>query len=247
MFTKYSKQCVEKPTRVTLTSATLIDVMYLSNYDKLTFCDVIPVSLSDHYMIVCTIGRIKSSKCNHKFSYCRNTKKFNIDEFKADLEKICWNDVLSDSDPITAYEHWSRKFISVLNKYAPLKKKRIRQKEAPWMNIDILEKIRERDCAKHRAHRSKTIEDWNSYKQKRNIVTDMIRKAKRSYVSESISCNNGNSSAMWKSLRRIMPRKQNETSIQKLTLDGKEVLGSKQIASSLNDHFVGLAKKTKKV
>ena len=240
------RQYVNKPTRVTPSSATLIDVFYSSNHDKITFCDVIPISISDHYMVVCSLGKSKPVKCGHRLSYCRNTKKLNLENFNSDLEKLDWDDVLADSDPVSAYEKWSSKFISVLDKHAPLRKKRIRQKEAPWISIDILEKIRERNDMKRRAHCSKTDEDWKSYKKLRNTVTDMVRKAKRKYVSESIHCNNGDSNAMWKSLRRIMPKKKKETSIQKLEIEGSEVKGSRKIASCLNDHFVSLASRRKK-
>ena len=240
------KQTVDKPTRVTPTSATLIDVIYSSNPEKLTFCDVIPLSMSDHYMVICSLGKMKTPTVNHKFAYCRNTKRLNIEELKADLSQVSWDDVLTNSDPLDAYEAWFLKFKTVLDKHAPLRKKRVRQKEAPWINVDILNKIRERDDMKKKANTSKSEDDWKSYKKLRNAVTDMIRKAKRLYVSENIASNKGNSTAMWTTLRRILPKKVNVSSIQKLTVNGEEITGSKNIASYLNNHFVDLAANRKK-
>ena len=127
------------------------------------------------------------------------------------------NDALG-MDLEKSYNAWFLKYNSVLDKHAPLRKKRVRQKEAPWINVDILNKIHERDDMKKKANTSKSEDDWKSYKKLRNAVTDMIRKAKRLYVSENISSNKGNSTAMWTTLRRILPRKVNVSSIQKLTV-----------------------------
>ena len=239
------KQHVDKPTRVTPTSSTLIDVLFSSNHDKVTFCDVIPLSLSDHYMIVCSLGRVKYPKAQHKYVNSRNMRRFDVDKFKTDLRQVNWDDVLEDSDPNTAYETWAVKYNIVLNKHAPLKRKRVRQKESSWINDDILNKIRERDRMKRKAKRTKLDSDWTLYKKSRNSVTAMIRRAKRSYVSESILNNTGDSTAMWKSLRRIMPKKRNVGSIPKITVDRKEITGSKNIASCFNDYFVDLATRRK--
>ena len=239
------KQYVVKPTRVTLTTSTLIDVLYASK-DKVTFCDVIPVSLSDHYMVVCSLGKTKIPSIQHKFVYCRNLRKINLQNFKSDLSQVSWDDVLNDTDSNNAFDVWLTKFNLVLNKHAPLRKKRVRQKESPWMNADILNKIRERNAMRKKANLSKSEDDWKTYKKLRNGVTAAIRKAKSLYVSENILSNKGNSTAMWKSIRRLLPKKVNASFIQKLIIDEEEIIGSKNIASSLNNHFVNLAAKRKR-
>ena len=89
------------------------------------------------------------------------------------------------------------------------------------MNADSFNKIRERNAMKKKANLSKSEDDWKTYKKLRNHVTGMIRKAKSSYVSENILSNKGNSTAMWKSIRRLLPKKVNASFIQKLIIDEK--------------------------
>ena len=58
-------------------------------------------------------------------------------DFKHDMSQIIWDDVLSERNVDIAYKKFETKLNSVLDKHAPLKKKRVRNKETPWMNADI--------------------------------------------------------------------------------------------------------------
>ena len=48
------KQIISKPTRITKSSSSTIDLVLTSNSDKISFSDVVQLGLSDHYMIVCS-------------------------------------------------------------------------------------------------------------------------------------------------------------------------------------------------
>ena len=109
------KQFVEKPTRVTATTSTLIDILYCSNEieRKIPYCEVVP--LSDHFMVLATWGNVKSPPGSHKYIFSRNVKNMNEDEFLKDLQQISWDDVIAKTDVDKAYELWSVKFNAVLN------------------------------------------------------------------------------------------------------------------------------------
>ena len=239
------KQFVSKPTRVTPSTATLIDVLFSSNHDKVRFCDVVPISLSDHYMVIATWGKSRPPPANHKYIVSRDLKKIDMNKLKEDLSKVSWDDVLSESDVDNAYQNFETKFNNVLNDHAPIRKKRVRNKETPWMNRSIMQKMRERDKMKKQAKSSGCETQWKQYRKLRNQVTAMIRAAKRSYISESIVRNRGDSAAMWKSLRYIIPSKKKSTSINKLVFSGNDIVGYKNIASSLNEFFVNVSSRRK--
>ena len=78
---------------------------------------------------------------------------------------------------------------------------------------------------KRKAKGSGSSIDWVMYKTLRNAVTSMIRESKKRYVSESISNNEGKLNAMWKSLRRIIPKNVNDSGFQKIIIDNTEITG----------------------
>ena len=151
-----------------------------------------------------------------------------MSKFKEDLSKVSWEDVLCENDVDNAYLNFETKFNNILNKHAPIRKKRVRNKETPWMNAHIMQKMRERDKMKSQAKSSGCENQWNMYRQLRNQVTAMVRAAKRSYICESIEKNHDNSSALWKSLRYIVPNKKKGNSINKLVCSGKEIVVPKK-------------------
>ena len=78
------------------------------------------------------------------------------------------------------------------------------------MNADILKKMRERDKMKKRANETKNEDHRSMYRKLRNqveAVIRLIRLAKRAYIRKAIIKNHGNSSALWKSLRYLLPSK----------------------------------------
>ena len=55
-----------------------------------------------------------------------------------DLHVLTFENVYNFSDPNVALSHWIDSFLDVINKHAPLKKKRVEhQTLPPWLNADI--------------------------------------------------------------------------------------------------------------
>ena len=239
-------QHVDKPTRVTQSTSTLIDCVFTSNSSKVEKCEVIHVTLSDHYMVALSWGKVKSSPfSNHAFIYKRDINKMDHTEFSNQLQSISWDDVLSLNDAEEAYSVWASKFKDVLDTHAPIRKKRVRHRKSPWMNKDILDSMRKRDRYKRIAKRSRLDNDWLSYKKMRNNVNSMIRKAKRSYIGNSIVKHKGNSSEMWKLLRYLIPNKKTNSHVQKLITNGVEITNNKSMANIFNEYFTQVAESRK--
>ena len=172
-------------------------------------------------MIALSWGKVKPSPCsNHTYIYSRDIKKMDYAEFDNVLQTISWDDVLCVNEAEEAYNIWATKFIDLLDNYAPIKKKRVRHRKSPWMNKNILDSMRKRDRFKRIAKKSKFDSDWINYKKMRNTVNSMIRRAKRTYIAESIVKHKGNSGEMLTLLKYLIPDKKTNTHVQKLISNG---------------------------
>jgi hypothetical protein len=77
-----------------------------------------------------TIPRI-----NKKFVEYRSFKNFDQEFFLNDLEQKNLNSIVDKCDNVnSAYENFESEFISVINKHAPMKKKKPVDKPVPFMN-----------------------------------------------------------------------------------------------------------------
>ena len=106
--------------------------------------------------------------------------------------------------------------------------------------------MRKRDRFKRIAKKSKFDSDWINYKKMRNTVNSMIRRAKRTYIAESIVKHKGNSGEMWKLLKYLIPDKKTNTHVQNLISNGVEITHNKSIANTFNNYFTQIAESRKR-
>ena len=105
------------PTRITDTSATCIDHIYLRLskriLSKSARCGAFYVEISDHLPIFICISHIKHSE-NERRSV-RIFSESNISKFKTDLAAHDWQNILDHQDTNLAYSSFVSTYNSILN------------------------------------------------------------------------------------------------------------------------------------
>ena len=138
-------QIIEEPTRTTQNSQTLLDLFITNFDDKITESGVLHLGISDHSLIyVVRKATYKNSGASQIISK-RNFKFFKNSDFVMGLNKINWHKTYQFSDPNEAWAFWKEKFMIVINDHAPIHQKRVGKRKSPWINNDLLRKIRKRD------------------------------------------------------------------------------------------------------
>ena len=112
-------QLVKSPTRLTQTSATLIDHIYTNNRDVITEVSVPDLSISDHCPISCSKS-ITLPKCepkSHSYIYIsfRSFKHFNKTAFFNDLHWAPFSEVLNCTEPDKALATSYNVYLTVVN------------------------------------------------------------------------------------------------------------------------------------
>ena len=141
---------------------------------------------------------------SRKTQYCRigphviETRQFkhlNGGKFLSDLNQLPWANVDLYSDPNEKWRVRKEMFLGCVDKHAPLKSKRIRKKQSPWITRDLLTKIRKRYFLKKKAISSNNPAIWDQFRRARHQANNAIKLAKKLYVSENLEANKGNLSA----------------------------------------------------
>ena len=201
------KQLVLEPTRVTMTTLTLLDVI-LSNFSDLHVkTGVYRISVSDHYMVY-TVLKFPKGIHKHNEVQFRNYKMFDVNNFLTDL-KDCKDIVDTDWDEINLDSKWNSfksKFIEVSNKHAPIQTRRLKTRNNPWVTKDIVQLMYQRDYCKEKAVRCNDDQEWQNYKELRNKITKLMKKGKKKYTTEKIDENKNNPKKLWKVLNELTGR-----------------------------------------
>ena len=197
-------QLINKPTRVTASSSTCIDLILTTMPDNHVISDVGQIALSDHYMIF-TCVNCNVSNLGHKMARFRDYRDLNSDKF---IEDICNCDILTkdldfsletSSDDI--WLDWVNAFLEICNKHAPIKNIRVKKNRySPWMTPDIIALINKRDYLKRKAKCDTT---FNEYRKQRNDVTSAIRKAKTDYLNSVSENFRNNPKKLWGELHKV--------------------------------------------
>ena len=134
---------INKPTRVTRTTATGIDHILTNSFIDRNFKTTIFKSdISDHFPIYFIIPSTKA-KIENKTSFIFK-RIFNFDAintFKQDLHKTNWKGIEVFIDPNEAYKTFLERFLLLFDKYFPFRKIKIKAKDlkSPWITNGIKE------------------------------------------------------------------------------------------------------------
>ena len=115
-------QLIDKSTRSTEESSTLLDLFASNSPGNITFTNVVASSLSDHDMLI-AVRKINACKLPPRTIECRNYAKYNPSAFCDDLRDIPWDDVLKERNVNTAWSNWKELFLNVCDRHAPYKRK----------------------------------------------------------------------------------------------------------------------------
>ena len=217
------RQLINAPTRVTLTTSTLIDVMLSNDYESHISSGVFNTSLSDHYIMIYSVysKMCVRKTCTHKVIKFRNYRHFNIEGF---INELLHNNSISDiSWPANSIaDKWidfKNTFINVSNCFAPMETRRLNNRCNPWMDSHIVKSIYKRDHLNRKAVECKNKELWQLYKQSRNQITAMIRLAKRQYYETTIEECQNYPKRIWKVLNHLMHGQNRESPPSTITAD----------------------------
>ena len=119
---------------------------------------------------------------------------FNKTGFCTDLHWIPFTQILNCSDPDKALAIWYNVCLTVVNRQAPSKRKRVKHpKLPPWLKKDIKETMAERDKLKGEKY-------FPECKKLNNLVKFLLRKKKRKKNTSKSSLSEMTVQHVWRAL-----------------------------------------------
>ena len=155
-------------------------------------------AVSDHDApYVCVNARITRYTPRHKI--IRNEKRFSETAFIDDFAVLPFEIMYAFDEPNDKIATFNR-----LDRHAPLKKTKVTQPPAPWLNDPSIRSLQV-DLANQRleAHaRSPKEGAWDMFRHTRNKLKKVIKKAKRSFMIASLSSKRPKE--VWRTIHRIL-------------------------------------------
>lgn len=195
------KQYVDRPSRVTENSKTIIDLVF-ANKELNVQVNYEP-KITDHAWIKVVINMSKIGKKYKEFSG-RDYSRFNADEFVKIVESKLG--IGQEFDINVRARKLIDSIVDALDISAPKKIFRLPKvwEGKNWYAKEIEELAIKRDKAYRKALYDNTEQNWQQFKIERNAVIKLIRTKKKEYYERMIDQNSNNPTSMWKSLKEVI-------------------------------------------
>ena len=237
-----------QPTRVTSHSATLIDNIFCNDLTLHTEGGNLTTSISDHFPQFVIIDNIDKQINKSTPIYRRSFKNFNNDEFENELRQIDWNNLLVDKTSEEAINFFFNKINLLLDEMAPQKRltpREMKTEISPWMTPGILKSINNRDKVHKMYLKEKNDtnkkEIFKKFKQKRNVLSSLIKQVKSEYYENLFEENKSNIKQTWKEIKKIVNlNKKINISPESIKKGDSFIHGEKEIANEFNSFFTSI-------
>lgn len=242
------KQIIDKPTRITDNTTTLIDLIQVNYKERICYKTVIPTGLSDHDLIAC-VRKANGVTIPPETIRYRDYRRYDPSKIMNELQNENWNDIYSKTSPNQSWNEMKRILQESLNRNAPYITKRIKGKKSPWMSKAITKHMNKRDQLFRKARKSKKESDWAVYKRKRNFVRNEIQRTKNAFFKEKLKNLADKPEKFWQTVKEIYPTKSKSTKLPTnfLSIDGSKTLTDKQsIANAFCKFFSTISNRLKK-
>ena len=197
-------QLIEKPTRVTETTKSLIDVIMSTNKNIVSHTDVLASSISDHLVYLALMLKTPLTIRSHV--------GYNAERFCKDLAIVHFHVISIFDDFDDQVDTFNALFTDILDVHAPIKRVKIKGRPNPFVTTEICQLMKTRDQWHKSAIKSNDRLHWNTYRFFRQEVKPELRFAEKAHVrSELLKCN-GNTNATWKIINNCLPKKKTSLS-----------------------------------
>ncbi|XP_046686716.1 uncharacterized protein LOC124372374 [Homalodisca vitripennis] len=201
-------QIVNEPTRETDNTAALIDHIIVRNSLSNMTVGVVDTSkildgrgkrITDHKLVFCDCPCKTKERMKEKFISYRELSKVDLQMFSSELSSIEWHGIEIQSDVDDAVDMLTAGIMQVFDACAPLVKKRVTKRKAPWRNSEIMLLT----CTKNQLKKDLLCRNdaraKAAYSSARNKLNYAVRKAKKDYFAAKLKCSD--SKSFWATLR----------------------------------------------
>ena len=238
---------INKPTRVSNTSSTIIDHIWSNYYLNVKNSGILYSTITDHFPVfaVFDCGEITQQNNNDRITYSyRDFSDYRINKFKMDLSETDWHLAMVSDDPNISFDNFFLIFKSLFNKNFPILTKTINKNHFNKFSItdEIKELIKKRNKLQ-RKYAKRPITYGTEYRTLRNKINKLIKQSKSQYFKNKLNNLSGRPKETWRVIDDVLKRRVNDgIANSEFKIDNVTVNNSQIIVNAFNDHYVNVGR-----
>ena len=206
------KPIVNKPTRITKHTQTLIDNIFTNEIIRPIEAGILINDISDHLPIYAIIKQ-GNNPSNQNIANNSTQKRRKLDSeallcLQNSLQRIDWSSVMSPSvlDVNISYNTFLEKFLDAYDRACPLQNIRIKKKQIqkPWMTDGLKRACKKKNRLYKKYLCLKNDFSEQEYKNYKNVLTTTIRMAEKEYYEGLLQRHIGDMKNTWRTINSII-------------------------------------------
>ena len=240
--------CITKPTRITKSTATLIDNVFVSNslHDQV-WPSIMLNDMSDHLPCRVIIENMYPLRNKTVTKEIRLIKKGKVEQTIKEINSVNWSTELHDRTSInSAFEYFTERVTKCIEENLPTIKINVNKKRPtrPWLNKSLHNCItKSKKLFAKTLSKNSVTTDHENYVKYRNVLNTAKRKAMQLYFMNKCIEFKENGKKLWRIIRKASQTLNDKTSIVNcLEIEGIKHFESRIIANELGSFFSSIGK-----
>jgi hypothetical protein len=225
-----------------MSNPTLLDPKVTNNAKRLIAHLNKSIGVSDFHNIVCAATRIKCQKFSPHIVTYRSFKKFCDEKFVEDLNAAPFHvcNIFNDVDDMLWFQ--SKLLTDVIESHAPLKTKKIKRKQVPYMNGVLRKAINVKAMLRRKFDKFNSDFNWAKYKKQRNYVNALKRTSMQKYFEERCS-KSTNARDFWQTISPFMSNKNCDSDGNISLYENNQIISDQvEVTNIFNNYFINITK-----
>jgi hypothetical protein len=233
---------INKPTRITSSSATLINNIFTSPLDiNNSISGILLWDISDHFPVFHIQFKPAAVK-PATYRTSRSFSTFNKNNFTNEIHRLDWSAVTTSNDTQTAYSNVHEIISKAFNKSFPITQTKIGYaSKLPWLTEGLKSSIK-RKHALHTAYlKHPTKEKKSIYTKFKNKLTQIMRRTEREHYQSELTASKSNMRKSWEIIKQIINKNSKKSvKLPKILINGNLCEDSQIISETFNNFFTNI-------
>ena len=208
-----------------------IDLLLTNNSCAFQQTTTVCSGLSDCHKLVLTVLKTSIPKGNPREITYRDYKKFDSLKFNNELKNVL---AIENIDNCTMFDE---KFLEVLDKHAPLKKKLLRANHASYVSKALRKAIMRRSYLEKVYFKNRTENSLRAFKKQKNFCSRLYKKERKKFFNSLNPSFVKDNKLFWKTVKPFFSNKGDRGSNIQLVKDNELLQDDQKIADELNTFF----------
>ena len=234
---------INRPRRVTKTSATIIDhILTNAIIDSPLHSGIVRTDISDHFAVFCLLKTNFEQSNIKNIVIKRDINEASIEHFKFLFNSIDWDLVTQTSLPNHSYNIFFEKFVKIYDQAFPERKFEIKAKNlvSPWITRGLRKSSRKKQRLYEKFLKQRNSKNEEAYKMYKKLFEKFKKQSKKLCFQNKLrKCENVTKNT-WKIMKSIIEksRVQNNSFPKSLIIANEKITDKKSIAEKFDRFFM---------